>query len=142
MSPSPVKKMLEDVVDDGPSAHDDFGPHSRIAGAIAGLERWRAIAAPLPCTATIRALGKPDLFDQALGAYRRVPADAGRSYVRALIGMGRLQLQRTAGAPRSTPEETSAAWRWLGEARQYFDEAIRLAPENYIARRDMADAWR
>ncbi len=37
MSPSPVKKMLEDVVDDGPSAHDDFGPHSRIAGAIARL---------------------------------------------------------------------------------------------------------
>jgi KAP-like P-loop domain-containing protein len=37
MSAGPVKKMLEDVVDDGPSAHDDFGPHSRIAGAIARL---------------------------------------------------------------------------------------------------------
>jgi tetratricopeptide (TPR) repeat protein len=89
-----------------------------------------------------RRLGKPDLFDQALGAYRSVPMDAGRSYVRALIGMGRLQLQRTVGGPRSTPEETSAVWQWLGEARQYFDEAIRLAPESYIARRGMADAWR
>ncbi len=87
-------------------------------------------------------LGKLERLDQAVAAYRNVPPDSGRSYVRALIGMGRSQLHRAAGAPRSTPGEMTAALQWLEEARGYFGQAIQLAPKNYIARRGMADAFR
>jgi hypothetical protein len=42
MTPSPAKAAAHDILDDGPAARDEFGPHSRIAGAIAKLVSGRA----------------------------------------------------------------------------------------------------